>query len=160
MTLAPAGGATFPATPFVLTIYPTGTGPLFTNAENVLVTTMVGNAVTVMTRAVQGTNARAILVGDQAANTITQTDLEALENAAQSGTESLAQNDTSKAIVFTPNFASVPNIIPILHSPDGLDFISCCVDLTTLVVGGATVRFAAAIPAAGWELAWIAHKTP
>lgn len=81
MTLAPQGGATFPAVPFVLTVYPTGTGPLFTNAENVLVTAMAGNAVTAMTRGAQGTNARAIIVGDQAANTITQTDLEAFEDS-------------------------------------------------------------------------------
>lgn len=79
MTLLPVGGATFPAVPFVMTVYPTGTGPLFTNAENVLVTAMVGNVVTAMTRAIQSTNARTIVVGDQVGNTFTQQDFDELQ---------------------------------------------------------------------------------
>lgn len=161
LTVNAGDGALFGSTfPIYCIAWPTGVAAFKSNAEVFSVTGRAGDVLTIGARAQQGTTAQSIIVGDQIAAVMTPKDFTDLENATLSGTEGLAQNDTSKAIVFTPNFAAAPNVIPVLHSPDGLDFISCCVDLTTLAVTGATIRFAAGIPAAGWQLAWIAHKAP
>lgn len=161
LTVNAGDGALFgSAFPFYCIAWPTGLPAHKSNAEVFSITGRAGDVLTIGARAQQGTTARAIIVGDQIAAVMTPKDFTDLENATLSGTEALAQNDTSKAITFTPNFAAAPRIIPVLHSPDGLDFISCCVDLTTRAVGGATIRFAAAIPAVGWELDWIAHRAP
>jgi hypothetical protein len=72
MTLSSGAGALMPATPFNLTIWPTGANPLASTAEIVRVTTLVGDAITVMVRAQEGTSARTIIVGDQVAQTWTK----------------------------------------------------------------------------------------
>lgn len=71
-------GALFPAVPFNVTIWPIGINPKSTNAEIARVTAISTDTFTI-TRTQEGTSARAILVGDQIANTITNkvlTDIE------------------------------------------------------------------------------------
>lgn len=82
LTLATGGGALMPATPFNASVWPVGVIPLPTNAEIVRVTVVAGDVLTI-TRAQEtgagGPAARAIVVGDQIAATITAktvTDLE------------------------------------------------------------------------------------
>jgi len=70
LTVAAGDGARFPTTPFNCTVWPTGAIPLQTNGEIIRVTNIVGDVLTI-TRAQEGTTARAIVVGDQIANTIT-----------------------------------------------------------------------------------------
>lgn len=63
-------GALFPTPPFNVTVWPTGTMPLSTNAEIVRVTVRVGDTFTIV-RTQESTSARTIVVGDQIAETIT-----------------------------------------------------------------------------------------
>lgn len=63
-------GARFPAVPFNATVWATGTAPLPTNAEVVRVTAISTDTLTI-TRNVEGTSARSVIVGDQIAATIT-----------------------------------------------------------------------------------------
>lgn len=63
-------GALFPTPPFNVTVWPTGTMPLSTNAEIVRVTVKVGDTFTIV-RTQESTSARTIVVGDQIAETIT-----------------------------------------------------------------------------------------
>jgi hypothetical protein len=89
LTVATGKGALFPAAPFNCTVWPADTNPLSTNAEIVRVTAVVGDVLTI-TRAQEGSSARAILVGDQIAATITAKTLTDVEAAA--GTASLCRN--------------------------------------------------------------------
>lgn len=75
----------------------------------------------------------------------------------KSGTENLAQGDTSKAITFTPAFSGDPEVIPTILAPDGLSAIEATVDDSTLTANGCTIRFPE-IPAAGFKLSWIANR--
>jgi len=63
-------GVKFPAVPFNITIWPTGTNPLTTNAEIATVTAISTDTLTIV-RAQEGTTARSVVVGDQIAATIT-----------------------------------------------------------------------------------------
>jgi hypothetical protein len=65
-------------------VWATGTGPLTTNAEIVRVTNVVGDTLTIV-RAQEGTAARAIVSGDQFANTITAKCLTDIESATGGG---------------------------------------------------------------------------
>lgn len=73
-------GTKFPIPPFNVTVWPVGDQPLTTNAEILRVTAISGDTFTI-TRTQEGTAARAIMVGDQIAATITAktlTDIEAV----------------------------------------------------------------------------------
>jgi len=86
----------FPAAPFQITIWPVNVNPTKTNAEVARVTAIVSNTLTI-TRAQETTTARAIVVGDQVANTISTkpfTDLEALAAA----TSTITTTGTSTAL--------------------------------------------------------------
>jgi len=74
-------GAKFPPPPFNVTVWPVGDQPLTTNAEIVRVTAISADTFTI-TRTQEGTTARAILVGDQIAATITVKTLTDIEQAA------------------------------------------------------------------------------
>lgn len=63
-------GSLFPAPPFNVTIWPTSTQPLTTNAEIVTVTGIATDTLTIV-RTQEGTAARSVVVGDQIAATIT-----------------------------------------------------------------------------------------
>lgn len=63
-------GGLFPTPPFSATIWPTGVQPISTNAEIILVTSVISDTFTIQ-RQQQGTSARSIIVGDQIAATIT-----------------------------------------------------------------------------------------
>src|SRR3954470_948419 len=75
-----AQGSRFPAAPFNATIWPIGELPIPSNAEIVRVTNITTDALTI-TRAEEGSSARAILVGDQIAATITAKTLTDVEDA-------------------------------------------------------------------------------
>jgi len=80
LTVAAGTGALFPTAPFNCTVWATNVGPISTNAEIIRVTLVVGDVLTIV-RAQESTAARAVLVGDQIANTITakvMTDIEVL----------------------------------------------------------------------------------
>jgi hypothetical protein len=74
-------GVLFPAPPFNCTVWATNSGPVSTNAEIIRVTAVVGDVFTIV-RAQESTAARAILFGDQIANTITAKSLKDLEVVA------------------------------------------------------------------------------
>lgn len=79
LVVATGDGAKFPAAPFNATVWPAGTQPTDANAEIVRVTAITTDTLTI-TRAQEGSTARAIIVGDQIANTATAkvfTDIEA-----------------------------------------------------------------------------------
>jgi hypothetical protein len=71
LTLATGEGARMPAVPFNATVWPASTLPTPVSAEIVRVTAMTGDQITAMTRAQEGTTARAIVVGDLFAATVT-----------------------------------------------------------------------------------------
>lgn len=71
-------GALFPAAPFNATVWPADELPLASNAEIVRVTDVTGDTLTI-TRAQESSSARAILVGDQIAATITAKALQDIE---------------------------------------------------------------------------------
>jgi hypothetical protein len=79
LVVAAGEGALFPAVPFNATVWPTETNPTAANAEVVRVTVVSTDTFTI-TRTQEGSSARAVVVGDQIAATVTTktlTDLEA-----------------------------------------------------------------------------------
>lgn len=70
LTVAAGDGAKFPVPPFNVTIWPVSAFPVVENAEVARVTGIAGDDLTVV-RAQESSSARAVLVGDQIANTIT-----------------------------------------------------------------------------------------
>jgi hypothetical protein len=93
-------GAKFPTPPFNVTVWPAGAQPLTTNAEIVRVTAISVDTMTI-TRTQEGTTARAILVGDQIAATITAktlTDVESGGGAPQISVIPLSATYTTPAI--------------------------------------------------------------
>lgn len=80
LTVTAGQGTRFPAVPFNATIWASGEIPVPTNAEIVRVTNIAGDTLTI-TRTQEGTSARAILVGDQIAATITAQTLTDIETA-------------------------------------------------------------------------------
>jgi hypothetical protein len=104
MTLSSGAGALMPAVPFNLTIWPTGANPLASTAEIVRVTTLVGDAITVMVRAQEGTSARTIIVGDQVAQTITKKIIDDIETdiaaaaAVTIGTTTITSGTTTRVL--------------------------------------------------------------
>lgn len=80
-----ADGTVLPAVPFNATVWVTGANPLNSNAEIVRVTNRSGNDLTIL-RAQEGSTARAIVVGDQFAATITAQTLTDAELTISDGT--------------------------------------------------------------------------
>lgn len=70
VTLPAGHGGLFPVAPFQVTVWPAATVPTVGNAEIMRVTAKVGDTLTV-TRAQEGTTARAVLTGDQISATLT-----------------------------------------------------------------------------------------
>lgn len=70
----------FPATPFNATVYPAGVSPTYANAEIVRVTNITGTTLTI-TRAQEGTTAKAIAPGWNIANTASKKVFTDIENA-------------------------------------------------------------------------------
>lgn len=92
-------GVKFPTPPFNVTVGPTGALPATGNTEVLRVTAIVGDTLTV-TRAQEGSAARAILPGDQIAAGITAktaTDIEAGIAAAQAASDPVGSASTAQA---------------------------------------------------------------
>lgn len=88
-------GVLFPATPFNITIWPTASQPLSTNAEIVTVTAVSTDTFTIV-RTQEGTSARTVIIGDQIAATITAKTLTDVEGNMAPSTNQLIK----------PNFSS------------------------------------------------------
>jgi hypothetical protein len=84
LTMIVVDASVFPAVPFNATIWPATSGASVTNAEIVRVTGITGNVITVV-RAQEGSTARAVLVGDQIAATLTVKAITDIENAVGIG---------------------------------------------------------------------------
>lgn len=78
VTLATGGGALMPTAPFNATIWPAGVAPISSNAEIARVTAKAGDVLTI-TRAQEGTAARAVIVGDQVVAAVTAKTLTDIE---------------------------------------------------------------------------------
>ncbi len=100
LTLAAGGGALMPATPFNAAVWPTGTGPLMSNAEIVRVTNVSGDDLTIV-RAQEGTTAKDIAVGWQFANTITVKNFTDIETAIAALPASAIQSVSAGTTVAT-----------------------------------------------------------
>lgn len=118
LDLQPGDGALFPAAPFNCTVWPAGVAPLDSNAEIVRVTAKTGDTLTIV-RTQEGSSARAIVVGDQIANTITKKVITDIEGAIPSDSRFEGYATTQKnsgtttltaasqwAQFFTENFAA------------------------------------------------------
>ena len=90
-SLIVTSSSTFPAVPFNATIWPVNVQPTTSNAEIVRVTAIASNTFTI-TRAQESSTARAIIVGDQIAATITAKTFTDIE-AGGIGVTSQAAND-------------------------------------------------------------------
>ncbi len=99
VVLAAGGGALMPATPFNATVWPLGAQPLGPNAEIVRVTNVSVDTLTI-TRTQESSSARAILVGDQFAATITKKTITDIETPAfdliPAADDSISLGSTSK----------------------------------------------------------------
>jgi len=84
LVLQTGQGALMPAVPFNGTVWAIGQLALVSTAEIVRVTTIAGDTLTI-TRAQEGSSARAIVVGDQFAATITAKTLQDVELLAKGG---------------------------------------------------------------------------
>jgi len=74
----------------------------------------------------------------------------------QRGSTSLSENDTTKAVTFTPAFSSAPTaVVAVVVAPTDGYVISVTVD-PSWTASGFTARFGGAIPASGYKLNWIA----
>ena len=80
-------------------IYPTGLPPLSTNAELVTVSNVVGDVLTI-TRTVESTSARTVIVGDQIAQVLTAGEMNSLE-AAIAALQALAIPPAAKGDIIT-----------------------------------------------------------
>ena len=80
LVVASGGGLLFPTPPFNVTIWPTGTQPIVSNAEIARVTAIATDTFTIV-RAQESSSARTVLVGDQIAATITAKTLKDVETA-------------------------------------------------------------------------------
>lgn len=78
LTVAAGHGARFPAVPFNATVWPAGAQPTVDNAEIIRVTAIATDTFTIV-RAQEGTTARAVVVGDQVAATITKKTMDDIE---------------------------------------------------------------------------------
>jgi hypothetical protein len=105
LTVAAGHGALFTA-PCNCTVWPTGTSPVSTNAEIVRVTNVAGDVLTIL-RAQEGSTARAIVAGDQIANTSTVKVFTDIENAIQT---SATISNGNGAPVAPPANAAAANI--------------------------------------------------
>lgn len=70
LTLPTGHGSLFPVAPFQVTVWPAATVPTASNAEIMRVTAKAGDTLTV-TRAQEGTSARAVVTGDQISASLT-----------------------------------------------------------------------------------------
>lgn len=99
VVLAAGGGALMPATPFNATVWPLGAQPLSNNAEIVRVTNVSVDTLTI-SRTQESSSARAILVGDQFAATITKKTITDIETPAfdliPAADDSISLGSTSK----------------------------------------------------------------
>lgn len=81
-------------------------------------------------------------------------------SGAQSGIVDLANGDASKAVVFNTPFAATPSVVCVIAAPDNTGFvISPGLDGGNVSKTGFTALFAAATPAAGYKMFWIATPT-
>ena len=87
LTVATGTGATFPATPFNCSIFPSGIFPNILNSEIVRVTAISTDSLTI-TRQQESTTARNIIAGDIIALTVTSKVLQDIETAISSITSS------------------------------------------------------------------------
>lgn len=92
LTLAAGEGARMPAVPFNATVWSASTLPTPLSAEIVRVTAMTGDAITAMLRAQEGTTARAVIIGDLFAATVTVKALTDIESGANFGAASFTGN--------------------------------------------------------------------
>lgn len=90
ITVTTGDGAIFPTAPFNVTIWPIGALPSRANAEICRVTLIVGDVLTI-TRVQETTSARAIIVGDQIAVTVTAKTLTDIETQVQDVTATSVQ---------------------------------------------------------------------
>ena len=84
ITLAAGQGANFPAPPFNIVVWPAGVIPLAANAEVMRVTVVNGDQLTI-TRRQEGSNARAVVSGDQVSAAITAKTLTDMQTAINAG---------------------------------------------------------------------------
>lgn len=104
LTVQAGHGPRFPTAPFNATVWPAAVLPLATNAEVVRVTAVTGDVLT-MTRAQEGSAARAIGIGDQIAATITAKTLTDLESG------------TNFPLITTPGTVSAAEVVtPIVRN--------------------------------------------
>jgi len=111
---ADAGGALFPAPGaqgYNVTVWATGTQPIPTNAEIVRVTGKVGNVLTIV-RTQEGTSARAIVVGDLIAVTITAKVVTDVEAAITANTNFAGTNGAITGGSITVNTSGVSVNLP------------------------------------------------
>lgn len=78
----------------------------------------------------------------------------------RSATIDLDEDDATKAIVFNTPFAGggVPDVVPTVIPPAGGDAISAWIEEGSVTNNGATVAFSSPIPAAGYQLTYVANK--
>jgi hypothetical protein len=102
-------GARFPDTPFNCTVWPLAELPTPTNAEIVRVTSKGSGDDWTILRAQENTNARAMLVGDQIAATITAKTLTDIEDALSTESSARAAKDDalSQSVSVVSNALSV-----------------------------------------------------
>lgn len=104
MVLAGGGGALMPAVPFNMTVWPVSVQPLASNAEIVRVTLIATDTLTIV-RQQEGTSARTIGTGDQAAATITKATLNEMEMELAPARNTIVKTGFSKYVV---QYSEVP----------------------------------------------------
>ena len=136
-------GSKFPAVPFNVTVWPTGTQPSTTNAEIVTVTAVSADTFTI-TRAQEGSTARSIGVGDQIAQTVTAGELAALGGAPSDGWTSASGTWTyaSATTITIPagglNIYSIGDKLMLTQGSSTLYFYVIAVADTILTITGGT----------------------
>lgn len=112
LVLTAGGGALMPAVAFNMTIWPAATNPLASNAEIVRVTNIATDTLTIV-RHQEGTSARTVIVGDQAAATVTTktlTDLETTTVRTVTGTDTIQATD--QIVLLDPSGGAFNETLP------------------------------------------------
>lgn len=132
LVVASGDGAKFPAVPFSVTIWPTGTNPLTTNAEIATVTAISTDTLTIV-RAQEDSTARSVVAGDQIAATITAKMLFSFEDVAKniaSNPSTLAYNVDGTINTVTYDLGNSLSIVKTFAYSGG--------NLSTIVLSGST----------------------